>query len=141
MIEPAQTEVQAAHVLILPCGCDSLVDGRNCFTKTSKVRLQYRHMEESVLIMNFISRLHGIVIVTVKVIKCGCVIACSPCIEKSRYRLVSILHKSDMPTHFTRCDCLKTVPDGPAMLRSCSFMSSGSRQPSPLEYQQEDHGR
>lgn len=67
MVEPAQAEIQTAHVFVFPRGGNGLMHCRNGFTITSKVGLENCRIQKGILIVRSIFVMHSIVVVLVEI--------------------------------------------------------------------------
>lgn len=103
MIKPAHAEVEAVHVMRLACNCNSFLHSRDGFTETLKVCLYDCQIQERKLIGASVEIVvHGVVKVSVEIVKGRGVVACSPGVEISR--------KSEHDARNEKLDCALT-PD------------------------------
>lgn len=83
MVQPAQAEIETPHILVLSSGGDGLLHGGDCFAVATEIGLEDREVEESILVKSTVAVVHGIVKVTVEIVKGRRVIASLPGIQKS----------------------------------------------------------
>jgi hypothetical protein len=82
VVEPVQAEVETMYILVFPCRCYGLIDGSNSFPETPEVSLKDSHMQQGILVVYPLSRLHCMIKVTMEIIESRRVIPSLPSIEE-----------------------------------------------------------